>query len=255
MSIILDALRKARRDRHLDDVPRDNAIFRQMEYENISRRKKKKKRLYLIFILGFTLVFIIPPAMFVLLAYWGFFPRPSFMKGQRISRVGIPTPTPQPAKIIIQMAPVPTSVKPSPASITQTPEPTPGPSPTPGPTPTPKPTPSKTAPPVRTPVTPPAGKPAVPLIPRPTPTPKPASKQTPAPPQPPVPMPLRSEFQQPEEYSIKLDGVMWDDKNPSALINGRIVGTGQNVDGWTVVKITKEYVEMKKDDVKYKFKY
>ena len=48
---------------------------------------------------------------------------------------------------------------------------------------------------------------------------------------------------------------MWDDKNPSALINGRIVGTGQNVDGWTVVKITKEYVEMKKDDVKYKFKY
>jgi len=238
MSIILDALRKARRDRHMDDGPKNDTIFRQMEYENISRRKKKKTRLYLILILGFIFVFIIPPAMFVLLAYWGFFPRPSFMKGQRIFRVGIPTPTPQPAKIIIQMAPVPTSVKPRPTSITQTPEPTPGPSPTPGPTPTP---------PVRTPVTLPAGKPVVPLIPRPTPTPAPFQS--------PVPTPRRSEFQQPEEYSIKLDGVMWNDKNPSALINGQIVGAGQNVDGWTVVKITKEYVEMKKDDVKYKFKY
>jgi hypothetical protein len=48
---------------------------------------------------------------------------------------------------------------------------------------------------------------------------------------------------------------MWNDKNPSALVNGQIVGAGQNVDGWTVIKITKEYVEMKKDDVKYKFKY
>jgi hypothetical protein len=237
MSIILDALRKARRDRHLDDVPRDDAIFRQMEYENISRRKKKKGRLYLIFILGFILFLIIPPAMFILLAYWGFFPRPSFMKGQRTFRVGISTPTPQPAKIIIQMEPVPTSVKPRPTIITQTPEPTPGPSPTPEPTPTPihlRRTPSKTAPPVSL---------------------RRISTQTPAPPQSPVTTPRRSEFQQPEEYSIKLDGVMWDDRNPSALINGQIVGAGQNVDGWTIIKITKEYVEMKKDDVKYKFKY
>jgi len=97
--------------------------------------------------------------------------------------------------------------------------------------------------------------PAAPLITRHTPTPKPVSTQTPAQTQQPVSPPLQSEFQQPEDFNIKLDGVMWDNKNPSALVNGQIVGAGQNVDGWTIVKITKEYVEMKKDSVKYKFKY
>ena len=48
---------------------------------------------------------------------------------------------------------------------------------------------------------------------------------------------------------------MWDDKNPSALINGQIIGVGQTVDEWVLRRITKEYIEIEKDNVKYKFKY
>ena len=95
--------------------------------------------------------------------------------------------------------------------------------------------------------------------PPPTPTPRPTtSPSTPTPavsPKATTPAPPRSEFQKPEDYGLKFDGVMWDDKNPAALINSQIVGVGQTIDEWIVRKITKEYIEIEKESVKYKFKY
>lgn len=39
-----------------------------------------------------------------------------------------------------------------------------------------------------------------------------------------------------------LSGILWDEKNPSAIINGRIVGIGDKVDGNTVVSIKQDSV-------------
>ena len=41
---------------------------------------------------------------------------------------------------------------------------------------------------------------------------------------------------------LHISGILWDEKDPRAIINGRIVGEGDKVDGNTVVSIEQELV-------------
>lgn len=44
---------------------------------------------------------------------------------------------------------------------------------------------------------------------------------------------------------LELAGIVWSESNPSALINGRIVGVGERVEGYTVVAISPRQVELR----------
>ena len=253
MSIILDALKKARRDRRVESDLRDDALFRQPNYENGKRPHKEKKdygRMILIGCLSGIFLLLLAVVIGGYVLYKGKIfatleptrqpheknaisptpyhidePTRETIVNTKIatteptaSASPIPTPTPIIEKNI-------TDNKATPIQPTPTPTLQPSPTPTPSPSPTPR-----------------------PIISRPSPTPNATPKAT-------TPAPPRSEFQRPEDYSIETDGVMWDDKNPSALINGQIIGVGQTVDEWVLRRITKEYIEIEKDNVKYKFKY
>lgn len=241
MSIILEALKKARRDRREESDLRDEALFRQPNYDNGQRQRRGKNDYGRMLLFGcFAGIFIILIAVAIggyFLYKGGYFSSPA--SDRESAKQHIATPTPELTGELDNIKKV------------ASPEPTSAPSPIPTPTPEIK----KKAP----------DKTATPIQPSPTPTPKPTptprlttSPPTPTPnlsPKAVTPAPPRSEFQRPEDYGLKFDGVMWDDKNPAALINGQIVGIGQTIDEWVVRKISKEYIEIEKDSVKYKFKY
>lgn len=42
--------------------------------------------------------------------------------------------------------------------------------------------------------------------------------------------------------SYVLNGILWDPKAPSAIINNRVVGVGEHLNGWEVVEIQKDKV-------------
>ncbi|MFH1202138.1 MAG: hypothetical protein V1674_04530 [Candidatus Omnitrophota bacterium] len=43
-------------------------------------------------------------------------------------------------------------------------------------------------------------------------------------------------------FNLNLAGVLWDKDNPQAIINGRIVGKGDEIEGFKVIEITKDKV-------------
>jgi hypothetical protein len=53
---------------------------------------------------------------------------------------------------------------------------------------------------------------------------------------------------------VKVTGIMHYDKNPAALVSGRIVNEGDVVEGCKVVKIYKDKVEFEKDGSRFKRK-
>ncbi len=242
MSIILDALKKARRDRQHDTNLQDDAVFRQVQYEDARRLKRAAgvsphrvaTGFVAILILGICIVAI--SLVFYLRS--GRYPRqsrqPSTLQRDSASAESIgakkslessirgavkatKTPEPEPTRILLVIAPVST--------------------PTPLPTHTVPPTPTYT----------PAPTPSI----SPAPTPSTVVKKTP----PGRKVSQRPLYERPEDFGIKLGGVMWDEKNPVALINDKITEVGQGVDDMLVKKITKTYVEIEKDGVSYKFKY
>jgi hypothetical protein len=50
---------------------------------------------------------------------------------------------------------------------------------------------------------------------------------------------------------VKVTGIMHYDKNPAALVSGRVVNEGDVVEGCTVVKIYKDKVEFEKDGSRF----
>lgn len=54
-----------------------------------------------------------------------------------------------------------------------------------------------------------------------------------------------------EKGSLTLNGIVWDEKSPSALINSKVVGVGDEIDGHRVVEIEKEKVIVIKDNETY----
>jgi hypothetical protein len=47
---------------------------------------------------------------------------------------------------------------------------------------------------------------------------------------------------------LELEGIVYSEGSPTALINGRVVGPGGYVEGYTVVRIERDRVELKGDD-------
>jgi hypothetical protein len=47
---------------------------------------------------------------------------------------------------------------------------------------------------------------------------------------------------------LELEGIVYSEGSPKALINGRVVGPGGYVEGYTVVRIERDRVELKGDD-------
>ena len=54
-----------------------------------------------------------------------------------------------------------------------------------------------------------------------------------------------------ESAPLKLMGIIWDNKNPKAVINGKIVGIGSKIKESVVVKITPDSVVLKSDDTEF----
>jgi hypothetical protein len=52
-----------------------------------------------------------------------------------------------------------------------------------------------------------------------------------------------------EGARIELGGIVWSETTPRALLNDRILGVGAYVEGFTVVSIETERVELRKDDL------
>jgi hypothetical protein len=46
------------------------------------------------------------------------------------------------------------------------------------------------------------------------------------------------------DVHLRLLGILHNDQSPQALINGRIVSVGERIEGYTVIRITKKYVEL-----------
>jgi hypothetical protein len=47
---------------------------------------------------------------------------------------------------------------------------------------------------------------------------------------------------------LDLDGIVYTEENPAALINGRVLRVGGFVDGYTVTKIQPDRVELKNEN-------
>jgi hypothetical protein len=52
-----------------------------------------------------------------------------------------------------------------------------------------------------------------------------------------------------EGARIELGGIVWSETAPRALLNDRVMGVGAYVEGFTVVSIETERVELRKDDL------
>ena len=61
-----------------------------------------------------------------------------------------------------------------------------------------------------------------------------------------------SPSQQKSDISIKLTGIVWDEKSPAAIINGVLVRKGDMIDGKEVKDITRNSVTVKEGDKEYK---
>lgn len=64
--------------------------------------------------------------------------------------------------------------------------------------------------------------------------------------------PIREEG---KTFGLRLEGIVWDETQPMAMINGRIVEEGDKIEGVRVVKILKTAVEIEKDGQHYSIKY
>jgi len=251
MSIILDALKKARKDRREAVDLQDDAVFRQIQYEDLRKRRGGGQRHRPPRLMGCLLIAILCVCLIVMAVLFvpgwisslrekppesldAFPEKPAVsplkeMKYETSKEMAggesatPTTPEPEPTKIILTIAP--------PVNVTPSPTPTPRITPTPFPTKTPEPT----------------GTP--------TPTPPPAATSTPE--KKPATMIVRpsSGFERPEDFGLTIGGVMWNEQNPMALVNGEIVKIGHIVGDMTITGITRDYIEMEKDGVKFKFKF
>lgn len=111
---------------------------------------------------------------------------------------------------------------------------------TPVPTPTPPPTPVPT-------LTPPPT-----LTPRPTPEPTPQQQTQP---KDQFPATAATRHVEASELGFDISGIMWDIRNPGAIINGKIVGVGDVIDGYKIMKINRDSLEVSKGMILYKVQF
>jgi hypothetical protein len=83
---------------------------------------------------------------------------------------------------------------------------------------------------------PPEPPPAQVIVETPQPTPTPEPEYTPPP---------------PEKPNLKISGLVWNTVKPQAILNGQIVTIGDVVEEWQVTSISKDGVEIQKDDQKF----
>jgi hypothetical protein len=57
------------------------------------------------------------------------------------------------------------------------------------------------------------------------------------------------------DLGLTLDGIVWDKQKPLAMINGQILGEGQEIEGYSITKIQKTSIEVKKDNRTFTLKY
>ncbi len=253
MSIVLEALKKARQDRQKQEEVSDDALFRTMSRDHhpeIPHKKNDPGRRPWMWGCLFLIVVNIVAGVFIILALKnGSIPgwsnnasspesanvpdeQPSSMidEDKEPTFPYKPPESPAPARLIIQIA-----------------------TPTPDPLPRQEALPKPSAPGIaQNTATPPA---------RHSPTPLPDTDETrqisSTPPikSAPTPSPTRKEFENPEEFGLAIEGVMWDEKTPAAVINNEIVTRGQIVSNCRITDITRIYIEIEKQGVKYRFKY
>jgi len=156
------------------------------------------------------------------------------------------TPIPSPSKSLIH--PSQSAVTPSPSPTpSPTPTPVPSPSPTPALTPTPAPTPTVLLTP--TPLPAPTLSPQPALTPANSPTPQPESKtaeqkpiETPSP---------EIEKIGASELKLTFEGIMYDTNQPMVVINDKILGLDEKIEGYKIIKIEKTFIVIEKDGKQY----
>jgi hypothetical protein len=58
-----------------------------------------------------------------------------------------------------------------------------------------------------------------------------------------------------KELGLNLEGIVWDKQKPLAMIDGRILGERDEIKGYTITKINKTSIEVKKDNRTFTLKY
>ena len=246
MSIILDALKKARKERRQKVDFKDDAVFSQIQYDSIRKRQKTGQSPIPRLVIGCLALLILALAVISIgvVLYLKADRRDVLGQGRKqakaeVSQAGnvpaeekpgipsyniatpTPSPSPEPTRLLVSFLPM--------IENTPTPPPTPSPEPTPEPTPSPSLTPVVTASPTPVPDATRAIKRVLPKS--------------------------SSGFYQPEDFDLRIEGVMWNEENPMALINDEILGVGQKVGELTITEITRKYIEMQQDGIKYRFIY
>jgi hypothetical protein len=120
--------------------------------------------------------------------------------------------------------------------------------------------------PTAAPTPPPTPEPTAEPTPEPTPEPAPSSTPKPTPSMTPLPgEPIESAKDgevsaavrkvEAGEIELAIEGIMWDPVEPAALINGKIYNVGDKIQGYKILKINKDSVEVTKGSLIFKVVY
>lgn len=231
MSLISDALKKARQE-----AARQDALRQSLPYA-VGAAEAPKRNAFIPVLLGLGAGCLLAGAIFAVayFAGWGPFDKPEPVQ-------------------VAEAAPSPSPAAPAPVLEEQTPEPTPTPLSEPPPEPTPAPTatpaPIATPPP---PIRPESAPPAAAATPEETrPSSPPALTPAPVVPAPPAPAPGAQEESKsyvrevpiPGGGTVTLNGIAFSADSPIAVLDNRVVGPGEVVQGFTVVEIQSNRVKL-----------
>ncbi len=254
MSLISDALKKARQE-----AARQDSLRSGLPYAVGAATAPAPRTPWITLLAGLGAGCLLAAAIFAIAFFggWGPFQRPA-AQTQAAAAPAAPQPqpvAPPPSQPAVQ-APVP-----KPVAVEEKPAPKPAPEPpkrepeavkpTPSPVaaaPRPAPELAPAAPPVKTAPAP------QPVAETPTPVPAPAPVQAaPAPATPPQSAPegglteggtYTGELPVPGGGSVKLNGIVYSPDHPIAVLDGRVMGPGENVQGFTVVAIESGRVKL-----------
>jgi hypothetical protein len=242
MSLISDALKKARQE-----AARQDSLRQTLPYAVGMADPPERRNLYMPLLAGLGAGCVLAAVVFgiVYLGGWGPFAR-TRKAGVEVAAIPSPAPTPRTGS--------PAEAAPAPPVIEErTPPARPTPAPTPPPTvslqePKPKPAPA---------VTPAAETPAAPAplpVATPAPTPVPAVAAPIRAPAPPAPAASTGGLEDGKSYLnevpipgggvVKLNGIAYSPDHPVAVLDGRVMGPGEVVQGFTVVEILADHVTL-----------
>jgi hypothetical protein len=243
MSLISDALKKARQEAARQDSLRQGVPYA------VGRADAPAPRApWMSLLAGLGAGCLLAAAIFAMAFFggWGPFHKPEVAT----QVVAAPAPAPvEPAASILPSTPVtPPAPPPAKTLVVETPAPKPVPEPPRQPEVT------RPAPQPEAPVLPPVAPAPAPPVQAEAPAPAPAPVQAaPAPAAPPQPTPASGlvegntytgELPVPGGGSVKLNGIVFSPDHPIAVLDGRVMGPGENVQGFTVVSIESGRVKL-----------